>query len=132
MNRRPGARRARRGFTLVEVVLALTLLMGVVLALSMGTTKFRTSVSDSNVRSRAQARADLQLAMARMWPTWSTLENLTGAAYNGTADGITTATSVVADTTGNKRIKRITVTVTASPTSAMPIPVKRMISVAAP
>lgn len=124
--------RQRHGFTLVEVVLALTLLMGVVLALTMGTTKFRVSVSDANIRSRAQARADLQLAMARTWPTWSTLENLAGATYNGTADGLTTATSVVADTTAGKRIKRITVTITSSPVTAMPTAIKRMISVAAP
>ena len=121
--------RRRGGFTLVEVVLALTLLSGVVLMLSMGTTKFQRSVGDSNIRSRAQARADLQLAMARSWPTWSTLENLTGGSYNVTADGLTTVTTVSADTTANKRIKRITVTVTGS---GMPVPVKRTIAVAAP
>ncbi len=125
-------RRSRRGFTLIEVVFAITLLMGVVLALSMGTIKFRANVSDSNVRSRAQARGDMQVAMARTWPTWSTLENLTGAAYNETADGIITSTTVVADTLNGKRIKRITVTITSSPASAMPIPIRRMISVAAP
>ncbi|MBL0169451.1 MAG: prepilin-type N-terminal cleavage/methylation domain-containing protein [Gemmatimonadaceae bacterium] len=118
-----------RGFTLVEVVLALTLLSGVVLMLSMGTTKFQRSVGDSNIRSRAQARADLQLAMARSWPTWSTLESLTGGGYNGVVDGLTTVTAVSADTTAGKRIKRITVTVSAS---TMPVPVKRTIAVAAP
>ncbi len=47
----------RGGFTLVEVVLALTLLSGVVLMLSMGTTKFQRSVGDSNIRSsRARPR----------------------------------------------------------------------------
>jgi prepilin-type N-terminal cleavage/methylation domain-containing protein len=125
----PSARRSRGGFTLIEVVLALTLLSGVVLMLSMGTTKFQRSVVDSNIRSRAQARADLQLAMARSWPTWSTIENLTGGTYNATADGLTTVTTVSADTSGKKRIKRITVTVSAS---GMPVPVKRTIAVAAP
>ena len=123
------ARRSRGGFTLIEVVLALTLLSGVVLMLSMGTTKFQRSVGDSNIRSRAQARADLQLAMARSWPTWSTIENLTGGAYNATADGLSTVTTVAADTSGKKRIKRITVTVSAT---GMPVPVKRTIAVAAP
>lgn len=126
---KPAASRARGGFTLIEVVLALTLLSGVVLMLSMGTTKFQRSVVDSNIRSRAQARADLQLAMARSWPTWSTIENLTGGTYNATADGLTTVTTVSADTSGKQRIKRITVTVTAS---GMPVPVKRTIAVAAP
>mgnify|MGYP003382720948 CR=1 FL=1 len=122
-------RAARKGFTLVEVVLALTLLSGVVLALSMGTTKFQRSVGDSNVRSRAQARADLQLAMARSWPTWSSLEALTGNAYNGSADGLVTSTSISVDTSRGQRIKRITVVVS-SP--SMPLPVRRSIAVAAP
>lgn len=122
-------RKAPRGFTLVEVVLALTLLSGVVLALSMGTTKFQKSVGDSNVRSRAQARADLQLAMARSWPTWSSLENLTAAAFNGSADGLVTSTTVSMDTSRGQRIKRITVVVSSS---SMPVPVRRTIAVAAP
>ena len=112
-------RAARKGFTLVEVVLAL----------SMGTTKFQRSVGDSNVRSRAQARADLQLAMARSWPTWSSLEALTGNAYNGSADGLVTSTSISVDTSRGQRIKRITVVVS-SP--SMPLPVRRSIAVAAP
>lgn len=119
----------RRGFTLVEVVLALTLLSGVVLALTMGTTKFQRSIGDSSIRSRAQARADLQLAMARTWPTWSTLSNLAGGSYNGTAEGLTTSTSVVTDSSGSQRIKRVTVTVSAT---TLPSPVKRTIAVAAP
>jgi len=126
---RPRRRTGHRGFTLVEVVFALTLLSGVVLMLSMGTTKFQRSVGDSNVRSRAQARADLQLAMARSWPTWSTLENLTAGAYNTPADGLSTSTSVTADTSRGQRIKRVSVVVS-SP--AMPVPVRRSISVAAP
>lgn len=120
---------SRRGFTLVEVVMALTLLSGVVLALTMGTTKFQRSVGDSNIRSRAQARADLQLAMARSWPTWSTLENLAAGAYNTTADGLATATTVSVDTSRGQRIKRVTVVVSST---SMPLPVRRTISVAAP
>jgi len=121
--------RPTRGFTLVEVVLALTLLSGVVLALSMGTTKFQKSIGDSSVRSRAQARADLQLAMARSWPTWSSLENLTASAYNGSADGLVTSTTVSMDTSRGQRIKRVTVVVSSS---SMPVPVRRSIAVAAP
>ena len=124
--------RVRSGFTLIEVVLSLTLLIGVVLGMSMGTTTFQRSIGDANIRSRAQARADLQVSMARMWPTWSTLENLTGASYNSTADGLTTTTAVVVDSAGGKRIKRVTVTVNSYPTTAMPIPVKRMVSLTSP
>jgi len=128
----PEARRRRRGFTLIEVVLALTMLTGVVLALSMGTTSFRVNVTNSDVRSRAQARADYQLALARTWPTWGTLENLSGAAYNVTESGISSSTDIAADTASGKRIKRVTVTVSVTPSSAMPTPIKRMISITAP
>lgn len=121
--------RRQRGFTLVEVVMALTLLSGVVLALTMGTTKFQRSVGDSNIRSRAQARADLQLAMARSWPTWSTLETLAAGAYNTTSDGLATSTVVTVDTSRGQRIKRVTVVVSST---SMPVPVRRTISVAAP
>jgi prepilin-type N-terminal cleavage/methylation domain-containing protein len=122
----------RRGFTLIEVVLALTLLSGVVLVLSVGTTNFRKSTGDKNIRSRAQARADLQLAMARTWPTWATMDSLRLARYNGTADGLTTMTEVSTDMTGNRRIKRVTVTVRSTVSSEMPTSVVRRISVSAP
>jgi prepilin-type N-terminal cleavage/methylation domain-containing protein len=124
--------RARAGFTLIETVIALTILSGVILAIGMGTTKLQRSVGDTNLRTRAFARADVQIGMARAWPTWSTLENLAGASYNGTRDGLVTSTTVTADTTNNRRIKRIAVTVTSATSGALPNPVRRTIAIAAP
>ncbi|WP_373070687.1 prepilin-type N-terminal cleavage/methylation domain-containing protein [Gemmatimonas sp.] len=127
--RRP---RDRAGFTLIETLIAMTILAGVILTMALGTTRLQRSIGDTNLRTRAQARADVQIGFARAWPTWSTLENLTGAAYNGTRDGLVTQTTVSVDTTSRRRIKRVLVTVTAAPGGMLPAPVQRLIAVAAP
>lgn len=122
----------RKGFTLIETVIALSIFSAVVLSIGLGTAKLQRSVSDSGLRTRAWARADVQIGMARAWPTWGTLENLAGAAYNGTQDGLVTTTVVQVDTLAQKRIKRLTVTVNSQAPGALVTPVKRTISIAAP
>lgn len=122
----------KKGFTLIETVIALSIFSGVVLAIGIGTTKLQRSVSDSGLRTRAWARADVQIGMARAWPTWATLENLSAASYNGTKDGLVTTTVVQVDTLAKKRIKRLTVTVNSQTPGALATPVKRTISIAAP
>lgn len=126
------APRRRRGFTLVETMIALAILAAVVLAIGLGTTSLQRSVSGSNVRTRASARADVQIGMARAWPTWSTLDNLTGATYNGTQDGLITSTTVTTDTTSGRRVKRLVVTVNSATTGALPSPVVRAITITEP
>jgi prepilin-type N-terminal cleavage/methylation domain-containing protein len=127
---RPPLRRA--GFTLIETLIALTILSGIVLAIGVGTSRLQRSIGDSNLRTRAYARADVQIGMARAWPTWSTLPRLSGAAYNGTQDGLVTTTVVTTDTTRRQRIARVQVTVNAVAAGALPAPVRRSISIAAP
>ncbi|MCA0375209.1 MAG: prepilin-type N-terminal cleavage/methylation domain-containing protein [Gemmatimonadetes bacterium] len=124
--------RPRRGFTLIEVMIAMVILSGVVLSIAVGTTKLQRAVGDANVRSRAFARADQVIGLARTWPAWSTLEQLAGARYNPSSDGFTSTTTVTADTTGGRRIKRLEVTVRAVPSTLMPLPVRRSISITAP
>ena len=124
--------RPRRGFTLIETMIAMVILSGVVLGISVGTTRLSRAVGDANVRSRAFARADEIVALARMWPSWSTLEQLQAAEYNGTRDGFTSITTVTADTTGGRRLKRVKVIVRSEPVTMMPLPVQRTVSVAAP
>lgn len=126
------ARTPRRGFSLIETLIAITLLSGVVLMLGMGTTTFSRTLSDTGIRSRAQARADAQIALARSWPTWNTMESLATEKYNGTSDGLITVTTVTANVSGAQRIKRVSVVVTSSPSHLMPVPVRRSISVASP
>ncbi len=122
----------RKGFTLIETMIALSIFSAVVLSIGIGTTKLQRSVSDSGLRTRAFARADVQIGMARAWPTWDTLDNLAAPAYNGVQDGLVTSTVVVVDTLAKKRIKRLSVTVTSATPGALAIPVKRSISIAAP
>ncbi len=122
----------RAGFTLIETIIALTILSGLLLAMGMGTTTMQRSIGDTNIRTRAFARADVQIGIARAWPTWSTLDLLAGSAYNGTQDGLTTTTTVTTDTTAKRRLKRISVTVKATQTGALKSPVRRTISVSAP
>lgn len=133
MNAHPHTTHRRaHGFTLIEVMIAMVILSGVVLGIAVGTTKLQRAVGDASVRSRAFARADQVVGLARTWPSWNTLEQLAGSRYNPTADGFTSATTITADTTGGRRIKRLVVTVRAVQTSLMPLPVRRAISITAP
>jgi prepilin-type N-terminal cleavage/methylation domain-containing protein len=129
---RASRRLERAGFTLIETLIAMVILSGVVLSITVGTTRLSHAVGDANVRSRALARADMLVAMARTWPNWATLETLAGATYNGERDGFVSTTVVTADTLQRRRLKRIQVTVRSVPEALMPVPVRRTISIAAP
>lgn len=122
----------RRGFSLVEVMVALSLLVVVVLGMAMTSTKAARGVSDAGARSRAQAMADQQISLARAWSNYPTLTELSGASYNVASEGLTPTTSVVPDTTAGVRITTVTVTVTGSATSGLTQPVTRQITIAAP
>ncbi len=133
--RRTPTRRAhasRRGFTLIETMVAVVLLVGVVLAMGMGTTVMSRKVSDSSGRSRAQALADMQIGRARAWPTYATLSALSATTYNTVVGGLTPATAVAVDTSSGRNITRVTVTVTGNTTSGLRSPIVRSISIAAP
>lgn len=127
-----GNRQQRHGFTLIETLVAVVLLSGVVLAMAMGTTLASRRVSNSNGASRAQAVADLQIARARVWPSYATLTDLAGTVYNVAVDGMKPTTTVVVDSLNNLYQTRITVTVTGSATSGLTIPIRRSITIAAP
>ena len=121
----------RRGFTLIEVLIAITILAGVVLTMAMNTTKSSRSVASSGTRSRAQALLDQQISRARIWPTYSTLNLLTNAKYNSANNGLMPTTVVTVDSASGKNLTTVTVTVT-GPSSVLPTPMKRSISIAAP
>lgn len=122
----------RAGFTLIETLVAVVLLSGVVLAMAMGTTQASKRVSDSSGGSRAQALADVQIARARVWPTYSTLSDLSAPAYNTAIEGLTPSTNVIVDSTNGIFQTKVTVTVTGGTTSGLNIPIRRTIIVAAP
>lgn len=123
---------ARKGFTLIEVMIALTILVGVVLAMGMSTTVLSRSVRDSDIRNRAQSVADMQIGRARAWPTYSTLIQLTEPKFNGTVDGLTSSTTVTVDTTSGQNITKVKVTVSAVASALLSTPISRTISIAAP
>jgi hypothetical protein len=116
----------------VEIIVALALLVGVVLAMAMGMTTTSHSVSDSGARSRANAMADQQIALARVWTNYGTLDELSGSGYNVPSNGLTPVTTVVSDSTGGVRTTLVTVTVSGDATSGLGQPVVRRITLAAP
>ncbi len=120
----------RRGFTLIEVMMALVILGGVVLAIGMSTTTLGRSVSTSDIQNRAQSVADMQIGRARAWPTYATLSQLSAIKYNGTADGLITATTVVVDSAAGKNLTTITVSVTSVQVGVLATPVTRAVSLA--
>lgn len=131
MNPRP-VRRARRGFSLVEIIVALTLLVGVVLAMAMSSTTASHSVSDAGARSRANAIADQQIALARVWTSYNTLGELSGSLYNATQEGLQPTTAVVVDSAHGVRTTTVIVSVTGEPGSGLRQPVVRRLTIAAP
>ena len=124
--------RPRRGFTLIEVMMALVILAGVVLTMGMGTTQFSRSIRDSDVRNRAQSVADMQIGRARAWPTFATLSQLSTARFNPTENGLSSLTTVAVDTSGGQSITRVTVRVSAIVSTNLPTPIVRSIIIAAP
>ena len=124
--------KSRAGFSLIEVLVAITILAGVVLTMAMSTIVSSRNVSSSGNRSRAQAMVDQQISRARSWPTYSTLSDLTLPQYNANGNGLATSTAVSVDTAGNLNITKVAVTVTGSSTRVLATPIKRSISIAAP
>ncbi|MGV3707323.1 MAG: type IV pilus modification PilV family protein [Gemmatimonas sp.] len=122
----------RRGFTLVEILVAIVILAAVVLGMAMSTTTASRSIANSGTRSIAQAMVDQQIARARAWPTYASLSQLSQARFNPSANGLTSTTAVSRDTLQNKNLTTITVTVTGSGAASLSSPIVRSISIAAP
>lgn len=65
--------RARRGFTLVEVIVSLVILSGVLLAMTDFTRQFTRQTTDSAVTAKASDIAVQQLEAVKAWRTYSTI-----------------------------------------------------------
>jgi prepilin-type N-terminal cleavage/methylation domain-containing protein len=108
----------RRGFTLVEVMVALVMLTIVALGLGRFVGSFLRSTSDSNVRIVATSVANERLELIRADPRYTRLRTLYGAATPG-ADtlgfpGFPTMrrrTVIIRDTTSTARRDLTTITV---------------------
>jgi prepilin-type N-terminal cleavage/methylation domain-containing protein len=124
--------RRRTGFTLVETMIALVILAGVVLGMAMSTLTFSRGVRSSDAKSRAQAKADMQIARARAWSSYATLSSLSGPQYNVTEGGLAPTTVVTVDTTRGINITVVQVTINGTTTGVLPAPIVRKITIAAP
>lgn len=131
-------RTARRGFSLVEIMVALTILSIIILGLANTTISFLHETTLDTVRVRAQSYADMKVAEVRSYPTYDQLV----ATFNKSdtpESGFTRATVVVRDKTATtpcanpsgcpkNDIVRVTVTVS---NASLSTPVSRTISIAA-
>jgi prepilin-type N-terminal cleavage/methylation domain-containing protein len=126
------------GFSLVEIMVALTILMIIILGLANTTISFLHETTIDTVRVRAQSFADMRIAEVRGYPTYS---NLTVTFNNSDVPeaGFNRQTQVVRDksatTTCNNPsgcpkndVTRVTVTVT---NAGLALPVSRTLAISA-
>jgi prepilin-type N-terminal cleavage/methylation domain-containing protein len=120
-----------RGFTLIEVVVAIAILGGVALTIGAATGKLVHTTGDDRIATQAAAAAEAQLALVQVWPEYATIDSaFAGTANNTPMTGWTRVTSVVR-TGGSGQAndyKKITVTVTGPGLTA---PVTRTLTIAA-
>jgi prepilin-type N-terminal cleavage/methylation domain-containing protein len=122
---------ARGGFSMVEVLIALSVLSGIVLMMAPTAAKFPSAVANSQRRVQAAAVAEAQIALIRVYPQYDSLTpRFNGAAAGVPFPGWTRTTSVVRNGAGTTAdLTRVTVTVTGP---GLPVPIKRTATVAAP
>jgi prepilin-type N-terminal cleavage/methylation domain-containing protein len=131
-------RTRQRGFSLVEIMVALTILMIIILGLANTTISFLHETTIDTVRVRAQSFADMRIAEVRGYPTY---DNLTATFNNSDVPeaGYNRQTQVVRDksatTTCNNPsgcpkndVTRVTVTVT---NAGLAAPVSRTLAISA-
>ena len=125
---------AERGMTLIEIIIALSILAVVVLGMGQFAFNFSRTERQSEARTIAVFLADQRLSEIRSSPNYSGIDSIYGAA-EPTISGFTgyARTTTIVHTGGplpqTNDYKTVTVTVTA-PTLASPV--KKTIVVAAP
>jgi prepilin-type N-terminal cleavage/methylation domain-containing protein len=126
----------KRGFSLVEIMVALTILMIIILGLANTTISFLHETTIDTVRVRAQSFADMRIAEVRGYPTYTNLV----ATFNNTDTpeaGFTRQTVVVQDKTATSTcnnpagcpkndVTRVTVTVS---NAGLTVPVSRTVAI---
>jgi prepilin-type N-terminal cleavage/methylation domain-containing protein len=127
----------RSGFSLVEIMVALTILMIIILGLANTTISFLHETTIDTVRVRAQSFADMRIAEVRGYPIYDSLSTK----FNGAdtpESGFSRTTTVVHDKTAittcnnpsgcpKNDVTRVTVTVT---NAGLTSPVSRTLVVA--
>lgn len=121
-----------RGFTLIEVAIAVAILGIVAASLMSANARLIRSVTGDRARTIAAAGADARIALVRAWPTYSTLEaTYAGTEANTPKAGMTRVTTIVRTGGVNQTndFKRVTVQVSGN---ELPAPIRRTVTIAAP
>ena len=121
----------RSGFTLIEVILALTILLVVMMLLANTTGKtVHTAATGANQEAGIQLAMD-RVEKVRSDPNYSALDTAYAKTETNfpTLAGFTRVTTIVRTTSGAHDFKRVTVTVTGP---GLTVPIVRTVTVAAP
>lgn len=121
----------REGFTLIEVIMAVTILASVTLMMAAPASKFLSTTAKSQRRILASAAADAQIALVRMYPNYDSLRiKYDSTKSNVPFPGFTRQTTVVRTGTGTPAdITRVIVTISGT---GLVTPIKRTATIAAP
>jgi prepilin-type N-terminal cleavage/methylation domain-containing protein len=129
-------RTRQRGFSLVEIMVALTILMIIILGLANTTISFLHETTIDTVRVRAQSFADMRIAEVRGYPTYNNLtatfnnSDMPEAGYNRTTQVVRdkTATTTCNNPSGCPKndVTRVTVTVT---NAGLAAPISRTLAI---
>lgn len=125
---------ARRGYTLVEVLVAVTLLAGTILGMAEFTRRFTRGTADVAVTARASDLATQQLETVKAWRTYGSLV----ATYHDQVESYSdpspyrglTRRTLVARTGPTAITDHVTVTVVVTG-AGLPAPVRRSTVIAA-
>jgi prepilin-type N-terminal cleavage/methylation domain-containing protein len=132
-------RKRQRGFSLVEIMVALTILMIIILGLANTTISFLHETTIDTVRVRAQSFADMRIAEVRGYPTYDDLTTTFNSTDTPEA-GFTRHTVVVRDKSATtpcsnpapgcpkNDITRVTVTVS---NAGLAAPISRTLAISA-
>jgi prepilin-type N-terminal cleavage/methylation domain-containing protein len=125
------APRKSEGFTLIEVIMAVSILSAVTLMMAAPASRFLSVTARSQRRIAASTVADAQIALVRMYPNYDSLRiKFDSTRSNIPFTGYTRVTSVVrTGAGGNGDITRVVVTVNGPGLSS---PIKRTATIAAP
>jgi prepilin-type N-terminal cleavage/methylation domain-containing protein len=130
-----------RGFTLIEMLIAIVILATVLLIVPLAGTRFSTSVSTDRIRNEANAVADAWVARCEAEPNYDSLATSSrcgtsgGTAVTTGSFNFTRTTTVVSDATLSgvadslNDYKRVTVRVTGG---GLTTPVARTVTIARP
>jgi prepilin-type N-terminal cleavage/methylation domain-containing protein len=121
----------REGFTLIEVLIALTILSAIVLMMAAPASKFLSVTAKSQLRVAATTVADAQIASVRVYPNYDSLViKYDSTRSNIPFPGYTRQTRVIRSGTGTTGdVTRVVVTVTGP---GLATPIKRYATIAAP